>query len=45
MEKLWLDVPYSDNDEVGSLGGRFDPARRQWWGLGLSAGGSATVAE
>jgi len=31
MEKLWLDVPYSDNDEVRSLGGRFDSTRRQWW--------------
>jgi hypothetical protein len=30
-ERLYLNVPFADNDQVKALGARWDPQRRQWW--------------
>lgn len=31
VERLWLDVPYSEKDEAKALGARWDPAAKRWY--------------
>jgi ribonuclease HI len=30
-ERIYLNVPYEENDRVKSLGARWDPAKKKWW--------------
>jgi len=30
--RAWLDVPYVEKDEAKSLGARWDPSARRWYG-------------
>ncbi|MGH9214185.1 MAG: DUF5710 domain-containing protein [Acidimicrobiales bacterium] len=31
MERIWLDVPFSEKDKAKALGARWDPARKRWY--------------
>ena len=40
-DRIFLDVPFEENETAKALGARFDPAMRQWW---TSTGGLTALA-